>query len=90
MILAHADRLGRRDEHDRGASAAAGRSRSRRTAPGGRNRIEADPARARAGQPLTNWWLQLIAANGELADLVVDALLNQETSFFRDAAVLST
>ncbi len=32
---------------------------------------------------------QLIAARtGELADLVVDALLNQETSFFRDAAVL--
>ncbi len=34
---------------------------------------------------------QLIAARtGELADQVVDALLNQETSFFRDAAVLDT
>lgn len=34
---------------------------------------------------------QLVAARtGELADLVVDALLNQETSFFRDAAVLDT
>ncbi|WP_256731345.1 protein-glutamate O-methyltransferase CheR [Sphingomonas sp. dw_22] len=34
---------------------------------------------------------QLIAARtGELADKVVDALLNQETSFFRDAAVLDT
>ncbi|RYD54297.1 MAG: protein-glutamate O-methyltransferase CheR [Sphingomonadales bacterium] len=32
---------------------------------------------------------QLVAARtGELGDLVVDALLNQETSFFRDAAVL--
>ncbi len=34
---------------------------------------------------------ELIAARtGELADQVVDALLNQETSFFRDAAVLET
>jgi len=34
---------------------------------------------------------RLIAARtGELADQVVDALLNQETSFFRDAAVLDT
>ncbi|WP_240953597.1 protein-glutamate O-methyltransferase CheR [Sphingomonas sp. G-3-2-10] len=32
---------------------------------------------------------QLIATRtGELSDMVVDALLNQETSFFRDAAVL--
>jgi len=30
----------------------------------------------------------VIARTGELADMVVDALLNQETSFFRDAAVL--
>jgi len=30
----------------------------------------------------------ITARTGELADLVVDALLNQETSFFRDAAVL--
>lgn len=34
---------------------------------------------------------KLIAArSGELSDMVVDALLNQETSFFRDAAVLDT
>lgn len=34
---------------------------------------------------------QLVSARtGELADQVVDALLNQETSFFRDAAVLDT
>lgn len=33
--------------------------------------------------------LQLVATRtGELGDLVVDALLNQETSFFRDAGVL--
>jgi chemotaxis protein methyltransferase CheR len=30
----------------------------------------------------------VVARTGELADMVVDALLNQETSFFRDAAVL--
>jgi chemotaxis protein methyltransferase CheR len=30
----------------------------------------------------------IVARTGELADMVVDALLNQETSFFRDAAVL--
>jgi chemotaxis protein methyltransferase CheR len=30
----------------------------------------------------------VIARTGDLADMVVDALLNQETSFFRDAAVL--
>ena len=30
----------------------------------------------------------VVARDGTLADLVVDALLNQETSFFRDAAVL--
>jgi len=30
----------------------------------------------------------MMARTGELGDMVVDALLNQETSFFRDAAVL--
>ncbi|MET0309433.1 MAG: protein-glutamate O-methyltransferase CheR [Sphingomonas sp.] len=32
----------------------------------------------------------VVARSGELADKVVDALLNQETSFFRDVAVLDT
>jgi chemotaxis protein methyltransferase CheR len=32
----------------------------------------------------------VVTRTGELADMVVDALLNQETSFFRDAAVLDT
>jgi chemotaxis protein methyltransferase CheR len=32
----------------------------------------------------------MMARTGELADMVVDALLNQETSFFRDSAVLDT
>ncbi len=45
--------------------------------------------RARGLASLDELVAQLIAARtGELADLVVDALLNQETSFFRDAAVL--
>ncbi len=45
--------------------------------------------RARGIATLDELVAQLIAARtGELADIVVDALLNQETSFFRDAAVL--
>ncbi|MES2444707.1 MAG: protein-glutamate O-methyltransferase CheR [Pseudomonadota bacterium] len=32
----------------------------------------------------------MASRTGELADMVVDALLNQETSFFRDSAVLDT
>lgn len=32
----------------------------------------------------------VMARTGELADMVVDALLNQETSFFRDTGVLDT
>ena len=32
----------------------------------------------------------MMARTGELGDMVVDALLNQETSFFRDSAVLDT
>jgi chemotaxis protein methyltransferase CheR len=47
--------------------------------------------RARGMTTLDELVTRLIAARtGELADQVVDALLNQETSFFRDAAVLDT
>ena len=45
--------------------------------------------RARGLDSLDALVAQLVAARtGELGDQVVDALLNQETSFFRDAAVL--
>jgi chemotaxis protein methyltransferase CheR len=45
--------------------------------------------RARGLASLDQLVAQLVATRtGELADLVVDALLNQETSFFRDAGVL--
>src|SRR4051812_42806808 len=47
--------------------------------------------RARGLATLDELVSQLVAARtGELGDHVVDALLNQETSFFRDAAVLDT
>ena len=47
--------------------------------------------RTRGLKTLDELVAQLIASRtGELGDQVVDALLNQETSFFRDAAVLDT
>lgn len=47
--------------------------------------------RARGLKTLDELVAQLIASRtGELGDQVVDALLNQETSFFRDVAVLDT